>query len=84
MKFKRILSAISAVAVALTMTAAPTVDRTIFGTDVITASAADTEVYTFNAPFRQTTARGMLSMINSFRTGSEAWYWNSDNSTRTE
>ena len=28
-------------------------------------------------------ARGMLQMINDFRTGSEAWYWNSDNSTKT-
>ena len=28
-------------------------------------------------------ARGMLKMINDFRTGGNAWYWNSDNTTRT-
>ena len=33
--------------------------------------------------FRQTEARTMLKMINDFRTGSEAWYWNSDDTTKT-
>ncbi len=28
-------------------------------------------------------ARGMLQMINEFRTGDDAWYWNSDNRTVT-
>ncbi|SNU08060.1 Uncharacterized conserved protein YkwD, contains CAP (CSP/antigen 5/PR1) domain [Lachnospiraceae bacterium] len=28
-------------------------------------------------------ARTMLEMVNDFRTGNEAWYWNSDNSTKT-
>lgn len=28
-------------------------------------------------------AQSMLSMINSFRTGSDAWYWNADNTTYT-
>lgn len=28
-------------------------------------------------------ARSMLQMINDFRTGGNAWYWNSDNTTRT-
>ncbi len=32
--------------------------------------------------FQQTEARSMLSMINSFRTGSNAWYWNSSNSSK--
>ena len=31
----------------------------------------------------QTDAREMLNMINSFRTGTDAWYWNSDNATKT-
>ena len=26
----------------------------------------------------------MLGKINSFRTGNEAWYWNSDNKTKTK
>lgn len=29
-------------------------------------------------------ARSMLSMVNKFRTGDDAWYWNSDNSTITK
>nr|MCR5566651.1 CAP domain-containing protein [Clostridiales bacterium] len=29
-------------------------------------------------------ARGMLQMINDFRTGDDAWYWNSDNRTVTQ
>ena len=32
--------------------------------------------------YGQTEARTMLDMINSFRTGSEAWYWNSDNTEK--
>ena len=28
-------------------------------------------------------ARQQLEMVNAFRTGSEAWYWNSDNSSKT-
>lgn len=33
--------------------------------------------------FGQTEARSMIDMINEFRTGSEAWYWNQDNETKT-
>ena len=32
--------------------------------------------------YQQTQARKMLGMINSFRKGSDAWYWNSDNKTK--
>ena len=32
--------------------------------------------------YGQTEARTMLDMINSFRTGSEAWYWNSDDTEK--
>lgn len=28
-------------------------------------------------------ARSMLTLVNSFRTGSDAWYWNEDNKTKT-
>ena len=34
--------------------------------------------------FRQTEARSIRGMINSFRTGDEAWYWNPDDETKTE
>ena len=33
--------------------------------------------------FRQTEARRMLGMINEFRTGDNAWYWNEDDETKT-
>lgn len=33
--------------------------------------------------YHQSDARDMLELINDFRTGSDAWYWNSDNSTKT-
>ena len=29
-------------------------------------------------------ARSMLQMINDFRTGGNAWYWNRDNKTKTQ
>ena len=31
-----------------------------------------------------TEARSMLQLINEFRTGDDAWYWNSDNRTVTK
>lgn len=33
--------------------------------------------------FEQEEARTMLGMINDFRTGTETWYWNEDNKTKT-
>ncbi|MCD7882271.1 MAG: CAP domain-containing protein, partial [Lachnospiraceae bacterium] len=44
---------------------------------------ADTTTISYNVTYRQSDARSMLTMINEFRTGSEAWYWNSDNTTKT-
>ena len=29
-------------------------------------------------------ARSMLDLVNDFRTGTDAWFWNSDNSTKTQ
>jgi uncharacterized protein YkwD len=43
----------------------------------------DALTMTLTGTFRQTEARSMLAMINSFRTGSDAWYWNSNNRTKT-
>ena len=39
--------------------------------------------YTFTITYGQTEARSMLDMVNSFRTGSDAWYLNEDNATKT-
>ena len=33
--------------------------------------------------FQQSDARGILAPLNEFRTGSEAWYWNEDDTTKT-
>lgn len=38
---------------------------------------------TARAGDRQGEARNMLTLINQFRTGSNAWFWNSDNQTKT-
>lgn len=46
------------------------------------ASDNTTEVQ-ITGTFRQGEARSMLNMINSFRTGGDAWYWNEDNQTKT-
>ena len=37
----------------------------------------------YTVTFKQTEARSMIDMINAFRTGSEAWYWNEDDETKT-
>lgn len=34
--------------------------------------------------YGQTEARSILAMINELRTGSDAWYWNEDNTTKTD
>ena len=47
----------------------------------LTAFANGTIVLT--GSYGQSEARSMLSMINDFRTGSDAWYLNEDNSTKT-
>ena len=46
------------------------------------ANSTPVEVYV-TVTYGQTEARNMLSMINDFRTGNDAWYWNSDNTTKT-
>ncbi len=38
---------------------------------------------TYDVTYCQTDARTILDMINDFRTGSDAWYWNEDNTTKT-
>lgn len=48
--------------------------------------AADTSDIVYNVnlkvTYQQTEARKMLDMINEFRTSNEAWYWESDNTTK--
>ena len=55
---------------------------------LFSATAAPVLAATVNAKITGTfcyeAARSELDMINSFRTGSEAWYWNSDDTTKTQ
>ncbi len=46
----------------------------------VTSSSVKTSV---NVKFEQTNARTVLGMINDFRASNDAWYWNSDNVTKT-
>ena len=50
-----------------------------------TAFGADSDTVTVNVvgKYDQTGARKMLDMINQFRAGNDAWYWNEDNKTKT-
>lgn len=45
-------------------------------------AAEDTLTFTISPEYGQTEARSMLSMINEFRTGSDAWWWNEDNTEK--
>ncbi|MGN1165803.1 MAG: CAP domain-containing protein [Lachnospiraceae bacterium] len=46
---------------------------------------AEGDTITVGVPvtYGQTEARSMLSLVNDFRTGDEAWEWNSDDTTKT-
>ncbi|MCQ2526370.1 MAG: CAP domain-containing protein, partial [Lachnospiraceae bacterium] len=52
-------------------------------TEVVGATA---DIYTveYDVTFCQTECRNMLTLVNKLRTGSDAWYWNDDNKTKTE
>ncbi len=52
------------------------------GSVLTTAHAADTVTINVVGRYDQTGARSMLDMINRFRTGNDAWYWNEDNKTK--
>ena len=45
------------------------------------ADSTPVEVYV-EVTYGQTEARSMLAMINEFRTGGDAWFWNSDDSAK--
>lgn len=50
-----------------------------FGTVFAEGETFDVQV---EVTFGQTKARSMLAMINDFRTGSDAWYWNADDTEK--
>ena len=49
-----------------------------------TVSAATIKTFKLTASVDSGSARSMLSMINEFRTGGSAWYWNSNNTAKYE
>lgn len=55
----------------------------LFACHVSAASGGTVSSYELEVTYGQTEARRMLDMINQFRTGPDAWYWNSDNTTKT-
>lgn len=55
----------------------------VFSGTMNMVNAAKVETVKFTVEFRQSEVREMLSMINEFRTGKDAWYWNSDDKTKT-
>lgn len=54
------------------------------GNGNITARAAEVQYFQVTGTYRQTEARTMLAMINSFRTGSDAWQWNENNTEKVQ
>ncbi len=44
--------------------------------------SAETEIVKVTGRYGQTEARSMFGMINDFRTGSDAWYWNESNTEK--
>ncbi len=70
-----ILRAIYVGAVALVLTVA------LFGS-VASVVRADTATVKGKVTYQQTTARSMLKMVNDFRTGDDAWIWNSTNTEK--
>lgn len=57
----------------------------LINTENIIKVSGDTNTYDIvvDVKYGQTEARTMLEKVNAFRLGSDAWYWNSDNSTKT-
>lgn len=49
----------------------------------VQAAYEPTMTLNISVKYGQTEARTMLDMINKFRTGKDAWYWNEDNKTKT-
>ena len=51
-------------------------------TGAFAASSGTTDI-TVRVKYGQTEARSMLQLVNAFRTGKDAWYWNEDDKTKT-
>ena len=57
----------------------------VFSATSLKASAAEnTTNIKITVDFGQAEARAIADMVNEFRASDIAWYWNSDNATKTE
>ena len=74
-KLKKLIAAV--LAAVLVLSAAMSL------TDIEADAAATTVDLTIDVTYHQTEARSMLEMINEFRTGDDAWYWNSTDTEKT-
>lgn len=55
-----------------------------FGIKIPMAHAEDSLTVSLEVVYGQSEARSMLAMVNSFRTGNDAWAWNSSNTTQVQ
>ena len=58
-------------------------DNSVVVSNLTPNSTSSSVKSSINVKFEQTNARTVLGMINSFRQSNDAWYWNSDNVTKT-
>ena len=54
----------------------------MLGSIIASAASGDTVTVKVTGTYGQTEARSMLKMINDFRTGDDAWYWNESNTEK--
>ena len=54
----------------------------VLGSLIVTVSADGMYRGFLSVQYGQTEARSMLEMVNDFRTGEDAWYWDRDNTTK--
>ena len=75
---KRVLSLILTLAMCISLLPVMTTETVVASDD--TSETAEIEL---SVTYGQTEGRSMLEMINEFRTGDDAWYWNDDDTTTT-
>ena len=81
--FKKILSLTAAAAVILSLAAALPQGALTNDRDISALAAeSDCSDIGFDVTYSQTQARGMVDLINDFRTGNDAWAWNSSDSEK--
>lgn len=80
---KKVVSLITVLGLSLGALAMPLVNEGITAVELIEAGA-ENGIFTanFDVEYLQSDARSMLTLVNEFRTGTDAWAWNSSNSDK--